>query len=330
MYSRSCFSNMQAPHNCIKLETTESCPSISKEQKSEEDMEQSDSEISHLRHKARRRVRAPHSSPKPKKYSSFKPVSTLSTLSMHGKQHMEDVEQFKNEILYLQPKAKKEMHVQVTSVGPAVNSTQDTSISIPEVSVATSSFQKPYFQLKFGTSRPQTWTQGVTSASVQMPVQSPIGDSSQFQESAYFPIFQPYALQSQVMHYGHGLTPPTTISSQLGSQFVNFYGNPLLNVQNDVRNANPRTSVKITHPETKEELKLDELAKPKSDSGTSGTRAHLNMQLDAQPLAYGHSHLTNYFSHMQQNPFFLHSPSTVTFSNTQMFPTKPRLNYLGG
>lgn len=220
------------------------------------------------------------------------------------------------------------MRVQVASVAAAVSGTQGISLAVRGVSVATSSFQQLDFQFKFGMSRPNAWSQGAFE-SVQMSIHSPIAGSSQFQASAYRPSFQPYALQPQVIQNGQGLSLSTTIGHHFGSPSVNNDGILLMHVQNDVSNAKRKMSIKITHPETKEELKLDELAKPKHDNGSAGTRAQFTMQLQPQPFTCGNSLLMNYFPHMQPNPFSSPSPSPISLSSTQMLPMKSRVNYLG-
>ncbi|XP_027083263.1 eukaryotic translation initiation factor 4G [Coffea arabica] len=177
-------------------------------------------------------------------------------------------------------------------------------------------------------SRPNAWSQGIASESVQMSIQSPIAGSSQFQESAYLPSFQPYVLQPQVMQNGQGLNFSATVGHHFGSPSVNNDGILLLHAQNDFSNAKRKMSIKITHPETKEELKLDELAKPKHDSGSAGTRAQYTMELQPQPFTCGNSHLVNYFPYMQPYPFSSPSPSPIPFSSMQMLPVKSRVNYL--
>lgn len=81
-----------------------------------------------------------------------------------------------------------------------------------------------------------------------------------------------------------------------------------------------RRPVKITHPETNEELVLENLANRRLDGGSSGQMAHHHMVLQPQSVAYGPSPPMNYFSHMQQNSFSYQSPTSVLFRNSQMLP----------
>lgn len=246
----------------------------------------------------------------------FEPEVTVSTSYISGRQQQkEDLKQCKKETPDFHPEAEKEKQKMGISALAVVNSTQGAVRAVPEAPVATSSFQPCHVFNSLGTHGPGTRTDGMTSTSFQMPIQLSSGNPFQVPRPPFVPSLQPYPLQHRMMHYDNTFNFSPNVGHHLGSQFgINgINSNPAHNI---LKKPTSRTPIKITHPETKEELILGNSAN-KSPVISSGAMAHHPVLLQPQPVAYGPSPL-NYFSHAQMKSFPFQSPMSVPFRSSQM------------
>ncbi|KAJ1408068.1 MIF4G-like, type 3 [Sesbania bispinosa] len=146
---------------------------------------------------------------------------------------------------------------------------------------------------------------------------------------------QPHPIHPQgIMHQGQsiGFTP------QMGPQLPHQLGNmgigisPQYTPQQGGKFAGPRktTTVKITHPETHEELRLDKRADTYSDGGSSGARSHSGMPSQSQPVQpFAASHPISYYpsSSYSTSSLFYPPPSSLPLSSSQITPNSqpPRI-----
>lgn len=255
--------------------------------------------------------------------SFIKPEGTISTSYESGRrQEKEDMKKSRKENPEIQTEAERDAQSKGVSTATVMTSAKDAAFSGQRMRVAASSYQPSHTSNHLGIPGLHTWTQG-TSTPFQMPVQLPIGNSSQVQLPPFVPSLQPYPLEPHgLMHHSEGYNLSPQVSPQLGSQFGSIDGisSSYNNMHDYLKKPASRRPVKITHPETNEELVLENLANRRLDGGSSGQMAHHHMVLQPQSVAYGPSPPMNYFSHMQQNSFSYQSPTSVLFRNSQMLP----------
>lgn len=224
------------------------------------------------------------------------------------------------------PRPRKDLHTQI-SAAPFLCTMQNSSfIPHPEVSV-TMPYQQPHVPMQGGFPGPQLQQQqhpGMPFSSYQMPMQLPGGDNRQVWQPPFIPGLQPRPLPPQgMMHQGPALNFPPRLDYKPRAQFggvgvgvgVGVGGSP----QNVGKSAAPR--VKITHPETHEELILGDA---KLDGGTARMPSYHNRDSQPQTFYYGPSHARTSFSHMQPNPF-RQSPTSAMLKNSQMPQDLPTL-----
>ncbi|CAJ2669951.1 unnamed protein product [Trifolium pratense] len=160
----------------------------------------------------------------------------------------------------------------------------------------------PYHQsqapMHFGAANPQIQSHGMSTAPLQMPLPMPfqIGNAAQVQQQVFVPGLQPHPIHPQgIMHQHQGQN--IGYIPQIGHQFPHQFGNmgmginPQYSPQQGGKFAGPRktTPVKITHPDTHEELRLDKRA---DDGGSSGSRSHSSKPSQSpsvKPFAASHA-----------------------------------------
>ncbi|KAL3815230.1 hypothetical protein ACJIZ3_016498 [Penstemon smallii] len=211
--------------------------------------------------------------------------------------------------------SKSKRNAQV-SVAPPVTQTQKPSVHpIPGMHM-----QLPFHQMQvpvqYGGPNPQIQSQAMSGPSLQqmpMPIPLPIGNSP-VQQAMFVSGLQPHPMQSQGM-MNQGLN----FSSQMGGQLPTQLGNMGMNMAPQFSQpqagiySGSRKTVKITHPETHEELRLD---------GSPGPRSHPNAPPQSQPVpSFPTSHPMNYY------PNFYPPVSSVPFNNTQVPPTSQPHRY---
>jgi len=189
-------------------------------------------------------------------------------------------------------------------------------------------FHPPPVPVQFGGLNAQIQSQGVPATPLQMPMQMPLQmGNPQVQQQVFMPGLQHHLMQTQgIMHQSQSLG----FNPQLGTQLPHQPGNlpmnmpPQINQQQAVKFGSIRKSVKITHPETHEELRLDS-----RDGGSIGSRAHHAQQSQPVPT-YTPTHPVGYYpnSYAANGPFFP-APSSHPLPSTQLPPssTPPRFNY---
>ncbi|RWW84139.1 hypothetical protein BHE74_00007276 [Ensete ventricosum] len=177
--------------------------------------------------------------------------------------------------------------------------------------------QQPQIPPQLGGPSPQMQSPGLAANSLQMTMTLPVGNP-QVAQQIYVPGIQPHFVQQQaMMHQGQGLGFAPPISHQLSQQLGNM-GMAISSQfpqQHMGKFSGPRkTTVKITHPETHEVLRLDKRTDSSKDGVSSGQRSLSNVIPQAQPIpTYSAAHQMNYYPPMQQNSY---SPSPLIFTTT--------------
>lgn len=258
------------------------------------------------------------------RHDSSKAMPTLSIPSVPKPQKKEVVSANQPNIIESHPpsQAKRDSRVQ-TPVAP-VATTAQKSTATP---ITPMSYQQPQIPLQFGGPGAQMQSQGVRASSLQMPMSLPIGNATQVQQQVFVPGLQSHPLQPQgMMHQGQSLGFAPQMGHQLGPQLGNLgigMAPQFTQHQQVGKFGGPRRTVKITHPETHEELKLDKRTDTHLDVGSSGPRAHPNVPPQSQPIqTFSSGHPINYYSHIQPNSYnpslFFQSPTSLPLTSTQM------------
>ncbi|KAK7293248.1 hypothetical protein RJT34_16111 [Clitoria ternatea] len=224
---------------------------------------------------------------------------------------------------------------QVSPLPPGSQMQKPSVIPLSGISMPMS-YHQPQAPVHFGGPNPQIQSQGMSTASLQMPlpIPLPIGSAAQVQQQVFVSSLQPHPIHPQgIIHQGQnmGFTP------QMGPQLPHQLGNmgigisPQYTPQQGGKFTGPRktTPVKITHPETHEELRLDKRADTYSDGGSSGARSHSGMPSQPQPFAA--SHPINYYpsNSYSTSSHFYPTPSSLPLTSSQITPNSqpPRFNY---
>uniref|UniRef100_A0A5B7A8W8 Eukaryotic translation initiation factor 4G n=1 Tax=Davidia involucrata TaxID=16924 RepID=A0A5B7A8W8_DAVIN len=230
------------------------------------------------------------------------------------------------------PKAKRDVQVSSAppvSQKPPVHSLTGISMQMP--------YHQPQLPIQFGGPNPQIQSQGMAATSLPlpmpmpMPISLPMGNR-QVQQQVFVPSLQSHTMQPQgIMHQGQSLNFTSQMGPQLPPQLVNLGINitPQFPQQQTGKFGGPRKTVKITHPETHEELRLDKRADMYMESGSSGPRSHPNVPLQSQPIpSFPPAHPINYYpdSYNASSLFF---PASGSLTSTQITPSSqaPRFNY---
>ncbi|KAG6677311.1 hypothetical protein I3842_14G019900 [Carya illinoinensis] len=153
-----------------------------------------------------------------------------------------------------------------------------------------------------------------------------MGNAPQVQQTMYVPGLQPLSMQTQgLIHQGQGLSFTTQMGPQLPPQLGNMgFMTPQYPQQQGGKLGGPRkTTVKITHPDTHEELNFDKPADSYSDVGLSGPRSHPNVP-HSQPIpSYGPTHPVNFYppnSYNNASSIFYRPPSSVPLTSSHLPP----------
>ncbi|XVF79693.1 hypothetical protein PTKIN_Ptkin15bG0009900 [Pterospermum kingtungense] len=231
------------------------------------------------------------------------------------------------------PKVKKDAQ---PSAAPPANQTQKPSLlNMPMTSMQMPFHHQPQVSMQFGGPNPLIPSQTVTATSIQMPMHMPLpmGNAPQVQQQVFVQGLQPHPLPPQGMiHQGQGLSFTPPLGGQLAPQ-LGMGISPQYSQQQGGKFGVPRktTTVKITHPDTHEELRLDKRTDTYSDGGSSGPRSHPNVPSQSQPIpSFAPSHSINYYSNSYTtNSMFYPPPSSLPLSSSQIAPNAqgPRFNY---
>ncbi|XP_038970698.1 eukaryotic translation initiation factor 4G-like isoform X2 [Phoenix dactylifera] len=182
---------------------------------------------------------------------------------------------------------KRDMHSQI-SAAPAVLLPKSSILPIAGISMPMA-FQQPQVPLQFGGPSPQLQSQGVVATSLQMPMTLPVGNVPQVPQQMFLHGLQSHPLQPQLMmHQGQGLN----FAPQMGRQLPPQLGNLGISIatqqfaqqQSGKFGAPRKTTVKITHPETHEELRLHKRTDSYTDGGFTQQRSLPNATSQSQPV----------------------------------------------
>ncbi|XP_042506070.1 eukaryotic translation initiation factor 4G-like isoform X2 [Macadamia integrifolia] len=200
--------------------------------------------------------------------------------------------------------------------GPPTPATQ--KLPVQTVTGMPTPFQQPQVSVQFGAPNAQIQSQAPTS--LQMPMQLPVGNASQVQQQVFVSSLQSHPLQPQgMMHQAQSLSFPPQLSHQLSPQLQNLGVGiaPQFVQQQGGKFVGHRKPVKITHPETHEELSFDKRTDSYLDGGSSGSRSHPIVPPQSQPIPFTPSHHINYYSSIQAGSY---NPSSIYFQGQTSLP----------
>ncbi|VFQ66315.1 unnamed protein product [Cuscuta campestris] len=192
----------------------------------------------------------------------------------------------------------------VSAPSPVSQGQKHSAHPMPGIHLQMPFHPRPSPPVQFG---PQIQSQAVSASSLPIQVQVPLLGNPPLQQTVFVPGFPPHPMSSQgIMHQGQGLNFPSGMSPQMPPQLGNMGMNmsSQFSQQQAGKFGGSRIPVKITHPETHEELRLD---------GSSGARPHISIPFQSQPLSsFPPTHPSSYSSMV----FFQH-PNSVLPNNTQ-------------
>ncbi|CAM8987457.1 unnamed protein product [Rhodiola kirilowii] len=168
---------------------------------------------------------------------------------------------------------------------------------------------------------PQFQPQGVPSTSLQMSAILPKGNSPLVQQPIFVSPIQPHPMQHHgIMHQGQGIN----FTNPLGPQLPHPMSNIGINLGQFTppqpgKFSSPRRAVKITHPDTREELRLDQRGETKAgEPPKSGFQNTVPPQ--PQPvLSFISPHPSNYYSSSISSPVY-YPPTISAPLGTQIAP----------
>ncbi|XVE76803.1 hypothetical protein DITRI_Ditri13aG0009700 [Diplodiscus trichospermus] len=231
------------------------------------------------------------------------------------------------------PKVKKDAQASVAH--PANQSQKPSLLNMPMTSMQMPFHPQPQVSMQFGGPNPQIQSQGVTASTIQMPMHMPLpmGNAPQVQPQVFVPGLQPHPLPPQGMiHQGQGLSFTPPLGGQLAPQLGNLGMGiaPQYPQQQGGKFGVPRktTPVKITHPDTHEELRLDKRTDTYSDGGSSGPRSHPIVPQSQPVPSFAPTHSINYYSNSYNtNSMFYPPPSSLPLSGSQIPPNTQGLRF---
>lgn len=208
------------------------------------------------------------------------------------------------------------------SAGPPSPQTQNTLHHIPGLPMQLP-FHQGHISIQSSGPKAQLHPHGMP-----MPIPIPLQmGNPQMQQQIYAQKLQSHIMQSQgVMPQSQNInfsSQPGTQVPQLGSMGINVTSQFLQ--QHPGNLASPRKSVKITHPDTHEELLLAQRTNAHHKSGFSAPQSPPNISGQSQPSQYFHSGYTNY-SYSPVSIFYT-GPSSLPLTSTQITPSSqiPRI-----
>ncbi|GMH00650.1 hypothetical protein Nepgr_002489 [Nepenthes gracilis] len=230
-------------------------------------------------------------------------------------------------------KGKKDS--QVSSVSPVTQSQKPSVLPAAGISMPMH-FHQQLVPMQFGTPNPQVQSQSMQGASIQvpMPISLQMGNAPQVQQQVFVQSIQHHLMPPPgIMHQGQGLG----YNPQMGPQLSHQLGTMGLNVppqftqQQTGGSGSTRKTLKITHPETHEELRLEKRVDVYTDGGSLGSRPHHSLPPQSQPLpTYTPTHPIGYYanSYGAGHPFFP-PPSSLPLTNAQLNSSSqaPRFKY---
>lgn len=219
------------------------------------------------------------------------------------------------------PKAKKD------TLGQPVTLTQAQKAHVNQVSRI--SMPMTYHQPQFTAPNPQIQSHGMPPTSIQMQMQVPMAlpmasAPPQVQQQMFVPGLQPHQLPPLgALHQSQGLSFP-----QPPPQMANLGAGTGQYTQQQGQLAVPRrTPVKITHPDTHQEVKLDKPSDAVLDAGPS-SRPTPNMPPQSQLVtSYSPGHQYNYYHTYNPGTMFFPGPGSLPVPGAQITPASQALRY---
>nr|XP_043609070.1 eukaryotic translation initiation factor 4G-like [Erigeron canadensis] len=226
------------------------------------------------------------------------------------------VDQPKANEVHLIPKPKKDVQ---TMPSLATLPQKLSGPPIPGVPMqAQIPFHHPQLHVQYGGLNPQMQSQGMTN--IPLPIPLPMGSPPQVQQPVFVAGIQHHPMQQPqgIIHQGPSLNFPAQIGPpqmppQLGSMGIGL-GQHYPQQQTGKPTAHRKT-VKITHPDTHEELRLDGGSK---GPGLRSTHSH-GMSQSQAISSFPSSHPMNYYP----NPVFFQPPSNPLASTQTTHVSQP-------
>ncbi|KAG0460619.1 hypothetical protein HPP92_020526 [Vanilla planifolia] len=224
--------------------------------------------------------------------------------------------------------SKRDMHAPFASAPPSVTPTRPV-LPVGGMPMHVT-FQQPQVPVQFSGANLQIPSQGIVPSSLQMTMELPSGNVSQVPQTMFIPNIHSHALQPQtVMHQGQNLG----FAPQLGHQLPQL-GNmgigiaPQFSQQQTGKVAPTRRAVRITHPETHEELKLDKRTDSHTDASSSGQR-QLSNATSISPSLPTFGHQIGYYPPNYNPSAMFFTSSSLPMANAQMstVPQATRYSY---
>ncbi|CAN4127734.1 unnamed protein product [Withania somnifera] len=255
--------------------------------------------------------------------SPFRPPQLLPSSNPYQSQLREDIG---NKNPNPQHSHERDLTLQVSAAHAVSGMQKLSSPPFPGVPV-NPPFLQPHGPVQFGMAGAQVQHQGITCPSFPMPIQLPVGNPNQVRHPPFVPGLQPHHMPLQgAMQHGQIMNFPPKFGHQLSPSFGSMGVGIPPQFGQHVRKVNPRRSVKITHPDTHEELKLDEKVDMKLDGDSSGLAHHLG-GLPSPPMHYFPPQPMSFFPHVSPNPIFLQNATSVPIANSLGAPGAPGLGY---
>ncbi|KAL8500493.1 hypothetical protein ACS0TY_020186 [Phlomoides rotata] len=251
------------------------------------------------------------------RYESLRTSSAMPTPSV-PKQHLPKkdagiLDQPKPGEAHLAYNSKRD--VQVSTAPPGPQAQKPSLHPIPGMPMQLP-FHQPHIPVQFGGPNPQIQSQSMSGPSLPLPIPMPLGNPP-VQHSMFVPGLQPHPMQSQgMMHQGQTLNFSPPVGPQLSPPLGNMgmgIGPPFPH-QPAVKFSGSRKTVKITHPDTHEELRLD---------SSPAQRIPPGVQSQSQPISSFPPNIPMNFYPGSYNATSLFFPtaSSVPHSSTQVPPT---------
>ncbi|CAA2956159.1 eukaryotic translation initiation factor 4G [Olea europaea subsp. europaea] len=217
-----------------------------------------------------------------------------------------------------QPVSQSKRDVQV-SAAPFATQTQKPSVHPMSGMSMQMQFNQPQVPVQFGVPKLQIQSQATPTTSLPIPIQMgmsiplPMGNPPMFVSG----LRPPHMMQSQgLMHQGQNLN----YSSQMGHQMPPQLGSiginraPQCPPQQAAKFTASRKTVKITHPVTHEELRLD---------GSVGPRFHPNVPPPSQPIPSfpPNQPMSYYATSYNSGSLYFPPPSSLPPNSAQILPS---------
>lgn len=217
------------------------------------------------------------------------------------------------------PKAKKDLQQALATPPP----TQSQKLSGPQISMQMPFHHSP-IHVPYGAPNPQMQSQGMANSSLPIPMALPMASPPQVQPQVFVTGLQPHQMQPQgIMHQGQGLNfssqmGPPQMPPQLGNMGIGL-GQHYQQQQTGGKLGAHRKTVKITHPDTHEELRLDKRSDGYADGGSKGSGPRPQSQ--PIPTFPPPGHVMNYYPNSYNaGPLFFPPTTSNPLTSAQTTP----------